>query len=84
MKPHIQTAETPCTHYGADEIQVFIHGAAHPDGTPVDPLYYVACNQYKAFGPVVKSAEEASQAWAQIAVVRRDEKQLRAFGRHGV
>ncbi len=72
-KPHIQATETPCVHCGADENQLFIHGVVRPDGTPVDPLYHVACNQCKASGPVAKSTLEAIKAWAHSAAVRLDE-----------
>jgi hypothetical protein len=73
-KPHIQATATPCVHCGADENQLFIHGTAHPDGTPIAPHFNVMCNQCKASGPVAKSAEEAIKAWGKIAPARLDDK----------
>ena len=64
----------PCEHCGSAYNQLFCHGGAHRDGTPVSLVFHVSCRKCRACGPIAPSAGEAVKAWEHRAAPRLSEE----------
>lgn len=67
-------SSVPCVHCGSGYNQLFCHGGAYRDGSPVNLAYHVACRKCRASGPIAPSAEEAVKAWEYRAPPRHNEE----------